>query len=284
LTGTSIGDLLQAARRRLARAPFAPSTREAALLLGHVLGLTEAAVLARDRDEVDAGARRRFAELLERRLAGEPVAYLLGEREFYGRPFTVDRRVLIPRPETEHLIESALALELPAAPRILDVGAGSGAIAVTLALEVPGARVTATDTSLGALRVAAANAARHGVRDRVATVASDLAAALFLEPFDLVVSNPPYVDPAEREKLSPEVVEFEPGAALFAPDRGRSVIARLLQAASALRPGTHVVIEIGYDQAEWLRSAVTGRRELVVRDVVRDYGGIPRTAVLERVS
>lgn len=279
----SIGDLLQAARRRLARAPFTPSTREAALLLGHVLGLSEAAVLARYGETVDGVSRARFAALLERRLAGEPVAYLIGEREFYGRPFTVDRRVLIPRPETEHLIEAALALELPRAPRVLDVGAGSGSIAVTLALEIPGARVVASDTSLGALRVLAANAGRHGVRDRVSILAADLAAGLRLERFDLVVSNPPYVDPAEKERLSPEVVEYEPPAALFASDCGRSVIARLLAAASGLRPGTPLVIEIGYDQSEWLRSAVAGRRELAVRDVVRDYAGIPRTAILERV-
>lgn len=283
MSEASIGDLLQTARRRLARAPFKPSTREAALLLGHVLGRSEAAVLARDRDTVDRGSRRRFEELLARRLAGEPVAYLVGEREFYGRPFTVDRRVLIPRPETEHLIEAALALDLPSAPRILDVGAGSGSITVTLALEVPGARVVASDTSLGSLRVLAANVERHRVRDRVALVAADLAAALRLERFDLVVSNPPYIDPAERDRLSPEVVDFEPGAALFAPDGGRAVIARLAAAASALRRGTPLVIEIGYDQSEWLRSSVAGGRDLVVRDVLRDYAGIPRTAVLERI-
>lgn len=279
----AIGDLLRSARRRLARAPFEPSTREAALLLGHVLGLGEAAVLARDDEAVDEETRRRFAALLERRLAGEPVAYLLGEREFYGRPFTVDRRVLIPRPETEHLIEAVLALDLPEAPRILDVGAGSGSIAVTLALEIPGARVVASDTSLGALRVLAANVARHGVGDRVSPVAADLAGALRLESVDLLVSNPPYVDPAEKARLSPEVVDFEPGAALFAPQSGRAVIERLLAEASALRPGTPLVIEIGYDQAEWLRAAVSGRRDLAVRDVIRDYAGLDRTAVLERL-
>jgi len=104
-----------------------------------------------------------------------------------------------------------------------------------------------------------------------------------LERFDLLVSNPPYVDPGERERLSPEVVDFEPGAALFAPGSGRSVIERLLASAGALRPGTPLVIEIGYDQSEWLRSSVAGGRDLVVRDVVRDYAGIPRTAVLERI-
>lgn len=211
------------------------------------------------------------------------MAYLLGEREFYGRVFAVDRRVLIPRPETEHLVEAALGLDLPAAPRVLDVGSGSGAIAVTLALEIPAARVVASDVSLGALRVTRANAARHGVGRRVSPVAADLAAALRLARFDLVVSNPPYVDPAAAAGLSPEVAGFEPPAALFAPGAGRAVIARLLAAAAALRPQTPLVIEIGYDQSEWLRTTVAEQPGLELRDFVRDYGGKLRTAVLRRV-
>jgi release factor glutamine methyltransferase len=240
-------------------------------------------VLARDLETVDGDALRRFEELLERRLAGEPVAYLVGEREFYGRPFTVDRRVLIPRPETEHLVEAALALELPEAPRVLDVGAGSGCIAVTLALELPAARVVASDVSLGALRVLRANVERHGVGGRVDAIACDLARALRLDRFDLVVSNPPYIDPAERSRLSPEVVDFEPAEALFAPDSGRAFLERLLDAALESRPGTPLLVEIGYDQSDWLATAVSQRPGLALRDVVRDYGGILRTAVLERL-
>ncbi len=241
-------------------------------------------MLARGEQEVAGAERERFEGLLERRLSGEPVAYLLGEREFYGRPFAVDRRVLIPRPETEHLVEAALALDLGEAPWILDVGTGSGAIAVTLALELPGARVVAGDLSLGALRVLAANAVRHGVADRVLAVRSDLVSAFRLGRFDLVVSNPPYVDPAARLSLSPEVRDFEPSLALFAPERGRFVVARLLEASKALLPGTPLLLEIGYDQSEWLYRSVDESRDLELVDIRRDYGGVPRSAILRRAN
>src|SRR5262249_44965248 len=147
-------ELLREGRRRLAAGAFA-APREAALLLGAVLGLTEAQAMARDDQAVPPAAAARFEALLERRPAGEPVAYRLGSREFYGRRFAVDPRVLIPRPETEHVVEAALALALPPAPRILDVGTGSGCLAVTLALELPGAFAAAGDLSPGALAVAA---------------------------------------------------------------------------------------------------------------------------------
>ena len=281
---TTIGDLLRQGRRALAAvAGFEPSPREANLLLGHVLGLGEASLLARTGEAVAADDEARFRRLLERRLAGEPVAYLFGEREFYGRRFAVDPRVLIPRPETEHLIEAALKLDLPAPPPlILDLGTGSGAIAVTLALEIPGARVVAADLSLPALAVLRSNVRRHGVGDRVAAVRADLGAALRLDRFDLVVSNPPYVDPREAAGLSPEVRDYEPHLALFAPGAGRAVLERLLDDARALRPGVHLLAEIGYDQSGWLRSAASSRREVELVEIVRDYGGIPRTAVIRR--
>lgn len=282
MPSTTIADLLREGRQRLAGAEHQPSTREAALLLGHVLGLGEANVLARGEQEVAEGERERFEGLLERRLSGEPAAYLLGEREFYGRPFAVDSRVLIPRPETEHLVEAALALDLGEAPWILDVGTGSGAIAVTLALELPDARVVASDLSMGALRVAAANAGRHGVAGRVLAVRGDLAAPLSLGRFDLVVSNPPYIDPEEGPSLSPEVRDFEPSEALFAPEQGRGVVARLLEASKDLRPGTPMLLEIGYDQSEWLYRTIDERRGLELVDIRRDYGGVPRSALLRR--
>lgn len=286
-SATTIGDLLRQGRRALAAvAGFEPSPREANLLLGHVLGLGEASLLARTGEAVAADEEARFRRLLERRLAGEPVAYLFGEREFYGRRFSVDPRVLIPRPETEHLIEAALKLDLPGSadgpPLILDLGTGSGAIAVTLALEIPGARVVATDLSLPALEVLRSNVRRHGVGDRVAAVRADLGAALRLDRFDLVVSNPPYVDPREAAALSPEVRDYEPHLALFAPGAGRAMVERLLDDARALRPGVHLLVEIGYDQSGWLRSAASSRREVELVEIIHDYGGIPRTAVIRR--
>ena len=288
----TIGELLREARRDLAAAPFRPPVREASLLLARVLGRGEAGVLAHDDEVVPASAAVRFRQLLARRLGGEPVAYLFGEREFYGRPFDVDPRVLIPRPETEHLIETVLGLDLPPDPRLIDVGTGTGCIAVTLALEIPRARILAADLSFSALQVARCNVRRHRVADRVAAVCSDLTAALRLEPVDLVASNPPYVDPADRRGLSAEVRDFEPRVALFAADRGRAVVARLLAETAALRPGAHLVLEIAYDQSEWLVAAVAGQPpicppsgepawELV--DLVRDYGSIPRIAVLRRL-
>ncbi len=210
----TIGQLLAEARPLLAATPFGASTREARLLLGHVLGLSEGKVLAREEMAVPPEAERRFRDLLARRLAGEPVSYLTGEREFWGRPFAVDSRVLIPRPETEHLVEVALELRLPEAPWILDVGTGSGILAVTLALEIPGSRAVAVDLSPGALAVAARNAHRLGAADRISFLGADLTAALDLRRFDLVVSNPPYVDRSEIPEISLEVLRFRapPGA------------------------------------------------------------------------
>lgn len=277
----TVAHLLLTARRRLAAAPFAPSTREAMLLLGHVLGWREAQVIARDAEPVAAELAARFEALLERRLRGEPVAYLLGEREFYGRPFAVDPRVLIPRPETEHLVETALAQTLPAQPRILDIGTGSGCLAVTLARELPAARVAATDVSLGALAVAAANVRRHGVGERVSLVAADLVAGLDLGAFDLVVSNPPYVDPAQLPELSVEVHGFEPHGALFAADAGLAVLRRLLAAGADLRPGVPLLLEIGKGQVEAVAGGAAAAG-LEVAEVVADYAGIPRTVVLWR--
>jgi release factor glutamine methyltransferase len=275
-----VGELLREGRRRLGATAFAPP-REATLLLAAVLGLSEAQVMARDDEPVPPAAAARFAALLARRLRGEPVAYLLGGREFYGRRFAVDQRVLIPRPETEHVVEAALALRLPPAPRILDVGTGSGCLAVTLALELPGAAVVAADLSPGALAVAAANARRHGAGGRVALVASDLTAALDLARFDLVVSNPPYVDPGEAPDLSPEVCHFEPHLALFSPGSGTATLARLFRECARLRPGVPLVVEIGSGQLDAAyRHAAAADLEIVA--VRRDYAGIPRVLVLRR--
>lgn len=269
------------ARARLAATPFGAPPREAALLLGRVLGLNEAQVLARDRDEVDPAAAARFREILERRLTGEPVAYLFGEREFYGRSFQVDNRVLIPRPETEHVVELALAETLPPRPWILDVGTGSGILAVTLALEIPHSRVVATDLSAGALAVAAGNARRLGAAGRILFVRTDLMEGLELSRFDLVVSNPPYIDPADARLLSPEVCNFEPHLALFAPGSGDSVLARLFAAGSGLRSGVRLLVEIGDGQVEVSRAHAEAS-PLLFEQAWPDYSGIDRVLSLRR--
>jgi release factor glutamine methyltransferase len=277
----TVRDLLADARARLAAAPFQPPLREAALLLGRVLGWSEARILARDETAVAPEAVERFRALLARRLTGEPVAYLFGEREFFGRVYQVDRRVLIPRPETEHVIEEALAAPLPPSPWILDIGTGSGCLAVTLALEIPGARSVATDLSPGALEVAAGNAHRLGAAGRFHAVNADLARGLDLGRFDLVVSNPPYIDRADAPSLSPEVGDFEPHLALFAPGSGDSVLARLFTELGSLRSGVRLILEIGYGQLESARRQAEAAGWLFAgaRD---DYAGIPRVLTLQR--
>ena len=272
------GQLLAEARPRLAATSFGAPPREAALLLGHVLSLTEGQVFARPERVVPDEAAARFRALMERRLTGEPVAYLTGEREFYGRVFQVDSRVLIPRPETEHVVEEALKLALPASPRILDVGTGSGCLAVTLALEIPGARVVATDLSPGALEVAAGNARRLGAR--VSFVRLDLTRGLDLSRFDLVVSNPPYVDRDDAPTLSPEVCNFEPHLALFAPGAGGdSVLARLFAECAELPHGATLLVEIGYGQLDTARRHAEASG-LLLSGARQDYSGIPRVLTL----
>ncbi len=278
----TIGELVREGRARLIAAPFAPPPREAGLLLGRALGLSEAQVLARDERSVEPTAAARYHDWIERRVGGEPVAYLFGEREFFGRLFRVDRRVLIHRPETEHLIETALGLALPPNPRILEVGVGSGCIAVTLACELPTARIVATDLSAGALGVARRNVARLGVEGRVRLVHTDLLAGIAAERIDLVVSNPPYVDRNEAALMSPEVCNFEPHLALFPPGGGGvETISRLLAAAAGLRAGVRVLLEIGRGQLE----PVLSTARLAGFDLLAaqpDYAGIPRIAVLAR--
>lgn len=276
---TRVDELVTEARRRLAAAPFHPSPREARLILGRILGWSEARILAHGETVVSAATERRFHELVDRRLGGEPVAYLLGEREFYGRVFRVDPRVLIPRPETEHLVAAGLTAPLPPRPRVLDVGTGSGCVAVTLALERPDARVAATDLSPGALAVAAGNARRLGAR--VSFLATDLTAALDLAAFDLVVSNPPYVDPADAHTLSPEIRDFEPPLALYARGGGETELNRLLELGRNLHRHAVLAMEIGCGQLDAvLARAAAGPFE--VAGVRHDYSGTPRVVVLTR--
>jgi len=277
----TVASLLSGARPRLASTPFGAPAREAGLLLGAVLGLSEAQILAHPERPVGTAEATRFQDLLERRLTGEPVAYLLGEREFYGRLFHVDRRVLIPRPETEHVVEAALALHLPAGARIVDVGTGSGCLAVTLALEVPGSFVVATDLSPGALAVAAGNARRHGVAERVHLVGADLLTGVDLSRFDLVVSNPPYIDRQEAPSLSPEVCNFEPHLALFSPGAGDSTLARLFTESADLPSGAALVVEIGYGQLDAARRHASAS-PLHFVGACKDYSGIPRVLTFRR--
>jgi release factor glutamine methyltransferase len=273
---TTVGELLAWARPQLAATSFGAPPRESLLLLGALLGRSEAQLLARPEREVASGEAERFRVLVARRLTAEPTAYLLGEREFH-----VDSRVLIPRPETEHVIEEALLDPLPERARLLDVATGSGCLAVTLALEAPGSKVVASDLAPAALAVAARNARRHGVADRLPLLALDLDQGLDLSRFDLVVSNPPYVDRSEAALLSPEVCNFEPHLALFPPGTGDEILARLIGAARRLRPGSRMVLEIGYDQLDKVRAHALAAGLDLAR-VRHDLAGLPRVVTLRR--
>jgi release factor glutamine methyltransferase len=252
--------------------------REVQILLAHVCGLPDRARLYTTDVEVGPTQERRLRELVARRGGGEPVAYLTGTCEFYGLTFRVGSDVLIPRPETELLVEVCLAaISAIDQPRILEIGVGSGAVSIALLREHPGARITASDVSRGALRVAGANAERLGVADRLALVEADLAPPELSRGrphVDLVVSNPPYV--AETDVLSPGVREFEPAVALFASGGGLSVIERIASAASGwLKPQGTMALGGGSGQAETVRSLMTSAGFAFAR-VHDDLAGIGR--------
>jgi release factor glutamine methyltransferase len=274
------------ARRRLERAGVLPAdaTLDAEVLARHVLGWDRPRFIARRGEAPPPGFDLLYDRLVLRRSRREPVAYIVGHREFFGREFAVSPAVLVPRPETEVLVEAALErIANVESPRIVDVGTGSGCIAITLALEAPHARVRATDTSAAALDVAQRNARRLGADDQIAFVRESLLDPDSGGPFDLIVSNPPYIATVDRDALPPEVRLFEPGEALFGGADGLAVVRPLVAAAErVLRPGGWLAIEIGAGQANAVSALVEtpAWRRLELR---QDLQGIPRVALAERI-
>ena len=270
------------------RLSFGPHTEraraDAELLLMHVLGRERPWILAHRDETLSDLQAQQYLELLERRHRGEPIQYIIGEVEFYGLPFKVSPAVLIPRPETEHLVEKILKLlPLFSNPRIVDVGTGSGAIAIALAHEWPRSAITAIDRSVAALDLARLNAERTGFASRIRFLQSDLLEQVAGEPFELVVSNPPYVPTADRELLSVEVRDYEPAMALFAGDDGLDVYRRLIPAArSALVPGGFIALEIGCGQAQAVEGLLNESGFQSV-EFTLDLQGIPRVASGQRV-
>jgi len=255
--------------------------RDARILLGHVRGKKAPASLD-DAGELSPGQARRFEDFWRRRLAGEPVQYLLGEWDFFGRTFRTDRRALIPRPETEHLVEEGLR-EAPHARLGLDLGCGSGILAITLARELPGARIVAVDSSVGALALARHNARSLGVADRVAFAGSDWAAALAPTRFDVAVSNPPYVAAADAASLPREVADWEPSSALFAGPDGLSEIRALLAGIpDFLSDGAPFLFELGFGQRDAVAAEVGRHPAWELLRFAADLSGIPRVCVLRR--
>jgi release factor glutamine methyltransferase len=275
---------------------------DAEILLAHVLGQDRTWLYTHPQERIGREQLVRFNRLLERRAVREPVAYIVGYKAFFGLEFQVNRHVLIPRPETELLVETALEIVSDKQPmiqseqqsqinqseirnpkseiKIVDVGAGSGCIAIALATKLPGAKMFAIDASVEALSLARHNARRHNVRDRVIFLLSDLLHALD-QPVDLIVSNPPYVSRSELGEVSPEISQYEPRLALDGGADGLEVIRQLLaQAKEKLRPGGAVLVEIGAAQgqsvAKLARNYFPGANILVKKDLA----GLDRLLVI----
>ncbi len=312
------GDIRAALKEGMARlrAANVPShTLAAELLLMHAMGRDRTWIYAHPEAELGPGECEKYFVLVARRSAGEPVQYLTGKQEFWGLEFEVAPAVLIPRPETEHVIEVALerlgergiqvdlATGAPSPPlRVADVGTGSGCLAVALAHELPHAEIVATDISAEALEVARRNAARHGVADRIQFAQGDLlepvrraasAADQDACPFDLIVSNPPYVARSEAGELPREVRDHEPHAALFGGLTGIEIYARLIEQAGTLlrhvsdgakpSPGGILVLELGYDSAEYVRKIFLAQSGWANLRITNDLAGIPRVLSAQRV-
>lgn len=256
---------------------------DAQLLLAHHLRRPRAWLLAHDEDALDGATATAVEDALARRAAGEPLAYVLGEAEFRGLALAVSPAVLIPRPETELLLEAALEhFHRGQALRLLDVCTGSGCVAVGLAREFPKGDVIASDISEEALDVARRNVARYGLASRVRCVHADLLAGL-PRPFDLIVANPPYIPAADEKTLQPEVRDFEPSGALFAGSDGLRIVRRLItEAAQALAPDGILIFEFGAGQDAAIEQLIDAEPALTLLEVKHDLQDIPRAAVVRK--
>jgi release factor glutamine methyltransferase len=283
---------LQAAVRRLDDQAVGSPRLNAEVLLMFTLGCDRAYLYAHPERELMAPEMERYCAALDERARGVPAQYITGHQEFWGLDLIVSPAVLIPRPETEHLVETVLELaaaerlgaEAARPLRLVDVGTGSGAIALALAQELPQAKIWAADISPAALEVAQANAARLELAGRVHFVESDLLAA-FAAPmtFDFIVSNPPYVGEGEADKVQREVKKFEPHVAVFAGPDGLDVIRRLApQALAALRPAGWLLLEIGYTQEAAVRALLGTCHRWSELRTVPDLQGIPRVVVARK--
>ena len=279
-----LADVLARARARLVAAGIQPdeAALDVDLYARTILGWDRATLLQNLRQPPPSVLEPQFSQWVERREHREPTAYIVGSREFWGRPFLVTPAVLIPRPETEFIVEEALVLlRAFSTPRIADIGTGSGILAVTLAAEVPPADVTGTDLSPDALAVARQNAERHGVASRVAFVNTsyldDVGGA-----FDLIVANPPYVRDGDKPALARDV-RHEPDVAIFGgPDGLRDVGGVLDAAVAKLTSGGWFVMEFGYGQEDDVRRLVDARPALRLDRIRDDLQGIARTAIIQK--
>ncbi len=275
--GVSLKELYHQGREVIRQSGIENPELEASVLLAKALSIEAKDIYAYPEREFGPEEVEEFNRLLERRIRREPIAYILGEREFYSRSFMVTPDVLIPRPETEVLVEEALKiLENFTSPSIIDVGTGSGCIAVTLGCERRDARILATDISYEALLIAGKNADRHGVSKGVSFICSDLLGCFKDESFDLVVSNPPYVKRSDYASLDRDVRDYEPKLSLLGGEEGIEYIKEIvLQSKRALKKGGWCIVEIGVDQSgkvtEMLEEA--GFKDI---SLTRDLSGVER--------
>jgi len=282
---TSIAEAILQGANKLRKAGVSDARREAGSLLAYVIKRDQSFIISHASDPMEPEKLEEFEEVLSRRAKGKPQQYITGHQEFFGLDFEVTVDVLIPRPETELLIETALRLLPTTESFICDVGTGSGCIAVTLLHELPHARGMAIDVSSAALEVAKRNASRHAVADRLEFLISDCFAEVDRKTplFDMVVSNPPYVSVDDIEGLQREVRDYEPHLALAAGEDGLSVICRLLvDSGIYLKQGGHFLFEIGFEQGDAVERLID-RRDWKLLDIHPDLQGIPRTVALEKL-
>lgn len=275
-------DVLASAIEHLTAAGVGSPRMNAELLLMFTLGCDRAHLFAHPERELAADERAHYEHALAERSRGVPAQYITGHQEFWGMDFIVTPAVLIPRPETEHVIETVLPLAAAIKnPKIVDVGTGSGCLALALAKELPNAVIHATDVSPAALEIARANAARHQFEHRIYFHEADLLQDLAPRKFDFVVSNPPYVGESEADQVQLEVRKFEPRNAVFAGPTGLEVIERLIpQAQVALKPGGQLVMEISGTIAERVKHLLSGWEPVHTTD---DLQGIPRVVAAQRL-
>ena len=283
----TIGAVVETARARLIASGIAPEDAglDAEVLARHLLGWDRATYFSERHRHIDRAFDGRYAELIARRAGREPVAHLTGHRDFWGLEFGVTPDVLIPRPETELVVEAALGLRIEPTDDVVvaDVGTGSGCLTIALAVAWPAARIVATDVSLAALAVARTNAEGHGVADRISWRHGRGLAGL-AAPVDLIVSNPPYIPASSIPELAPEVRDYEPRIALDGGTDGTAALRELAaEADAALAPDGALVVEFGCGQEAAVRRLV-GPTRLTVIDVLRDLQGLPRVAVVQRRS
>ena len=278
----TIKEAISATSERLAHEPIGPPRIAAEALMMFVLDRDRAFLFAHSEQELSADEQSRFQDAVAQRAAGKPLQYITGRQEFWGLEFIVSPAVLIPRPETEHLVSAALekAAQMNRDDlRITDVGTGSGCVAIAIASELPEAQIETSDISAAALEVARANARKLGFADRVKYYESDLLAAAS-GTFDIIVSNPPYVGRCEADKVQREVREHEPEVAVFGGEQGLDIYRRLIpQAWEKLKPGGWLLMEIGFSIEEPVKELLVGWGEV---STVPDLQGIPRVVCAKR--